>query len=64
MRLTNTTILVLLFLFLLSTTASTYAQTTYEDNSGFFTPVVESFYLQGGIFEDTQLIGPAVGYRF
>ncbi|WP_440999535.1 hypothetical protein [Fodinibius sp. SL11] len=25
---------------------------------------MESLYLQGGIFEDAQLIGPAVGYRF
>lgn len=41
-----------------------HAQTIYNSNSGFFTPVVKSLYLQGGSFEDTQLIGPAVGYRF
>lgn len=64
MKRTTATISVFLFFLLLTTTTSTYAQTTYEDNSGFFTPVVESFYLQGGIFEDAQLIGPAVGYRF
>ncbi len=57
-------LLSLLFLFTIATTSVTQAQTTYEDDPGFFTPVVESLYLQGGIFEDTQLIGPAVGYRF
>ncbi len=57
-------LLSLLFLFTIATTSVTHAQTTYEDDPGFFTPVVESLYLQGGIFEDTQLIGPAVGYRF
>lgn len=64
MKRTNATILALLFFLLLTTATITQAQNTYEDNSGFFTPVVESLYLQGGIFEDTQLIGPAVGYRF
>ena len=49
---------------LLTITSISHAQTTYEDEPGFFTPVVESLYLRGGIFEDTQLIGPAVGYRF
>ncbi|HLR32265.1 MAG TPA: hypothetical protein VK074_07240 [Fodinibius sp.] len=40
------------------------AQTTYKSDSGFYTSVVKSLYLRGGSFEDTQLIGPAVGYRF
>lgn len=52
-----------LFIILLTTSVS-YGQTTYEKEPGFFTPVVESLYLHGGIFEDTQLIGPALGYRF
>jgi len=64
MRFVKATIIPLLFFILLSTTTNTQAQTTYEDKPGFFTPVIESLYLQGGIFEDTQLIGPAVGYRF
>ncbi|WP_171032839.1 hypothetical protein [Fodinibius saliphilus] len=41
-----------------------HAQTTYKKDSGFFTPIVKSLYLRGGFFEDAQLIGPAVGYRF
>lgn len=45
-------------------TSVSHAQTTYEQEPGLFTPVVKSLYLQGGFFEDTQLIGPAVGYRF
>jgi hypothetical protein len=40
-----------------------HAQTTYKSDSGFFTPVLKSFYLRGGSVENTQLIGPAVGYR-
>lgn len=64
MRLAKTTITTLLFFVLLTSATITQGQTTYEDDTGFFTPVVESFYLRGGIFEDTQLIGPAVGYRF
>lgn len=40
-----------------------FAQITYKSDPGFFTPVVESFYLRGGSFENTQLIGPAIGYR-
>lgn len=44
--------------------SSSYAQTTYKSDSGFFTPMVESLFLRGGTFEETQLIGPAVGYRF
>ncbi|MEL7832423.1 hypothetical protein [Fodinibius sp. Rm-B-1B1-1] len=54
----------LLLVFTIATTSLTHAQTTYEDEPGFFTPVVESLYLRGGIFEETQLIGPAIGYRF
>lgn len=64
MRLVKATISSLLFFILLTTATITQAQTTYEEDSGWFTPVVESLYLRGGIFEDTQLIGPAVGYRF
>lgn len=33
-----------------SVTSISYGQTTYEEEPGFFTPVVESLYLQGGIF--------------
>lgn len=64
MRRAKITITTLLFFVLLTTATVTQGQTTYEDDPGFFTPVVESLYLQGGIFEDTQLIGPAIGYRF
>ncbi|WP_445666437.1 hypothetical protein [Fodinibius sp. AD559] len=64
MRLAKITITTLLFFVLLTTANITQAQTTYEDDPGFFTPMVESLYLRGGIFEDTQLIGPAIGYRF
>ncbi|NIT57430.1 MAG: hypothetical protein GWN00_14715, partial [Aliifodinibius sp.] len=64
MRFVKATIIPLLFFILLLTTTNIQAQTTYEDKPGFFTPVIESLYLQGGMFEDTQLIGPAVGYRF
>ncbi|MDZ7658492.1 hypothetical protein [Fodinibius sp.] len=57
-------ILALVFIIFTTLITPTHAQTVYDDEPGFFTPVIESFYLQGGIFEDTQLIGPAVGYRF
>jgi len=40
------------------------AQTVYKRDSGFFTPVLESFKLRGGNFISTQKIGPALGYRF
>lgn len=40
------------------------AQTIYKSDPGFFTPLLESFEIRGGSFESTQLIGPAVGYRF
>lgn len=43
---------------------NSHAQTTYKSDSGLFTPVVKSLYLRGGVFEDAQLLGPAVGYRF
>ena len=56
--------LISIFTTIFLTTSVSHAQTIYKDEPGFFTPVVESLYLQGGIFEDTQLIGPAVGYRF
>jgi hypothetical protein len=59
-------ILLLVFTVLITLTniSISDAQTSYAHDQGFFTPVVESLYLQGGIFEDTRLIGPAVGYRF
>lgn len=57
----NATALFFLFLFLSSVS---FAQTTYKSDPGFFTPVVKSLYLRGGVFEDAQLIGPALGYRF
>ncbi|MCW9707698.1 hypothetical protein [Fodinibius salsisoli] len=46
-----------------SLTSVSWSQTTYKSDPGYFTPVVKSFYLQGGSFENTQLIGPAIGYR-
>ncbi|NGP88292.1 hypothetical protein [Fodinibius halophilus] len=55
-------LLLTLSIFLFTITA--FAQTTYKKDSGFFTPIVKSLYLRGGVFEDAQLIGPAVGYRF
>ena len=64
MRTKNVLFFIPIFTTIFLTTSVSHAQTTYEDEPGFFTPVVESLYLQGGIFEDTQLIGPAIGYRF
>jgi hypothetical protein len=64
MRTKNVLFFIPIFTTIFLTTSVSHAQTTYEDEPGFFTPVVESLYLQGGIFEDTQLIGPAFGYRF
>lgn len=64
MRTKNVLFFIPIFTTIFLITSVSHAQTTYEDESGFFTPVVESLYLQGGIFEDTQLIGPAFGYRF
>lgn len=55
---------VLLFCCLIGLASVSHAQTTYKSDPGLFTPVVESLYLRGGSFEDTQLIGPTVGYRF
>lgn len=55
-------ILAVLFAFITFSTSN--AQTIYEKEQGFFTPVVKSLYLRSGIFEETQLIGPAIGYRF
>ncbi|NGP88290.1 hypothetical protein [Fodinibius halophilus] len=54
---------ILLFLFFFLTKSQ--AQTTYKSDPGFFSPIVESLYLQGGsIGENTVLVGPALGYRF
>lgn len=64
MRAKQIILLVAILIITFLATSVSHAQTTYEDEPGFFTPVVKSLYLQGGIFEDTQLIGPAVGYRF
>jgi len=58
----NAFILFLCFVFTIISNVS--AQTTYKSDAGFFTPVVESLYLRGGDFEDTKLVGPAIGYRF
>ncbi|GAA5523034.1 hypothetical protein LQ318_13935 [Aliifodinibius salicampi] len=54
-------VIVLLLFFSFSTIS--FAQITYKSDPGFFTPVLKSFYLRGGSFENTQLIGPAIGYR-
>lgn len=40
-----------------------WAQTTYKNDFGLFTPVAKSLYIRDGSFENTVLIGPAVGYR-
>lgn len=56
------TALILLLFFGFSSIS--FAQTNYKSDPGFFTPVVKSLYLRGGVFEDAQLIGPAAGYRF
>lgn len=58
----NACSILLCFLFICMSNVS--AQTTYKSEAGFFTPVVESLYLRGGDFEDSKLIGPAIGYRF
>ncbi|HLR26163.1 MAG TPA: hypothetical protein VK112_09875 [Fodinibius sp.] len=55
---------VLLLGILFGISSNSFAQTTYQSDPGFFTPIVKSLYLRGGVFEDAQLIGPAVGYRF
>ncbi|MCW9707699.1 hypothetical protein [Fodinibius salsisoli] len=55
---------VLFLLLFLGFSSISHAQTTYKSDPGFYTPVVKSLYLRGGVFEDAQLIGPAVGYRF
>jgi len=55
---------VLLLGILFGISSNSFAQTTYQSDPGFFTPVVKSLYLRGGVFEDARLIGPAVGYRF
>ena len=55
----NAFILFLCFVFTCISNVS--AQTTYKSEAGFFTPVVESLYLRGGDFEDTKLVGPAIG---
>jgi len=49
---------------IMSLTKISHSQTTYKKDAGFYTPILKSLYLRGGVFEDTQLIGPAVGYRF
>lgn len=52
-----------MFLFLIFTFASK-AQTIYKSDSGLFTPIVKTLYLRNDPLENTQLIGPAIGYRF
>ena len=64
MRVNKVVLLISTIITTLATISISEAQTTYQSEQGFFTPVVESFYLRGGVFEDTQLIGPAIGYRF
>src|SRR5699024_10680971 len=55
---------VLLLGLLFGLSSNSFAQTTYQSDPGFFTPIVKSPYLRGGAFADAQLIGPAAGYRF
>lgn len=64
MRSNKVLLLVSTLIITLSNISISNAQTIYESDQGFFTPVIESLYLRGGIFENTQLIGPAIGYRF
>ena len=64
MRVNKVVLLISTLIITLATISISEAQTTYQSEQGFFTAVVESFYLRGGVFEDTQLIGPAIGYRF
>lgn len=54
----------LTFSLVLTSSSISRAQTVYKGDKGFFISVLESFYLRGGTFESTQLIGPAIGYRF
>jgi len=54
----------ILICFLFICVSSATAQTIYKSDAGFFTPVLKSLYLKGGDFEDSKLIGPAIGYRF
>ena len=51
-------------LFMTFTPQNASAQTMYKQESGFFSPILNSFFLRSNIVESTQKIGPMAGYRF
>lgn len=58
------TISISLAVCLLTLSVQVTAQTVYKQEEGFYTPVINTFYMHGGGFENATHIGTMVGYRF